>query len=134
MVTLCARRVSMIRFPITSSMSSTSSTTCCCESASTAGAMNGRAGSAYVRRAATENVVTHERVDELRDVAAPIGGDAGELLHRLGQPVRQLHVLPAQLSHQLHIVIPRQTECGFEPHHDHGQAQHFQHFGPAVHE
>ena len=75
--------------------------------------------------AIVEDVVAHQAVEEVGEVAAH---DRPHLVRQrleLGQarlqPVRDLHVPPAQLAHQLHVVIARHAKR--RPGVDHGAHQ-----------
>jgi hypothetical protein len=57
-----------------------------------------------------ENVVANSVVDECGDLLLELLGLALELRQRLRQPVGDLDVPPAQLAHELHVVVAGHAE------------------------
>jgi len=70
-----------------------------------------------------EDVVRDETVNPLHDLASELGRLAVELLERFGEAVRDPHVLPAELSKKLHLVVAGDTEGGTRADHAHHSAK-----------
>jgi hypothetical protein len=81
-----------------------------------------------------EDVVADELVDEVGDGRTDAGRRLLELRHRLGQPVRELHIAAAELAHELHVVVARDAEGGTRADHSHHEPQHVGRPRPAVDE
>jgi hypothetical protein len=84
--------------------------------------------------AAVEHIVADQAVEKGRNLLAKLGRLGLQLRQRLGQPMADLHIAPAQLLHQLHIVVARHRQR--LPGHDHGhhQAQHARRARAAIHQ
>lgn len=52
-----------------------------------------------------QNIVTDQRINELGDLSAKSWWLLLELLQRISQPMRDLHVLSPELPHQLDVVV-----------------------------
>ncbi len=59
-----------------------------------------------------QNVVTDELVQEFTDLDAKLRRLSVELFQRIGEPVRDLHVLATQFTRQLDVMIPRDAQGG----------------------
>jgi hypothetical protein len=84
--------------------------------------------------AIVEHVVADERVDEVGHACAKVRRLGLELGERLREPVRDLHVAPAELAHQLDVVIPGNGKRGVRLDRVHDDAQHVGHARSAVDE
>ena len=92
------------------------------------------AGVRHHQLAVVEHVMADQAVEELGDLLPELRRLLLELLQRLGQPVRDLHVLAPQLAHQLHVVVAGHAERRSGLDHAHHQPQHVGNLRPAVHQ
>ena len=81
-----------------------------------------------------QHVVTHQRVDEFAHPVTKFRTLFLHLLQRIGQPVRDLNVFSTQLSHQLDVVIARNTQRRPGRDHAHRQLQNLGNFWPPIHQ
>ncbi len=83
---------------------------------------------------AVEHQVRDELATEALDVLAERLVLLGELRQRLGQAVRDPHLLPLQRLHELVLVVARHGQRVAGAHHAHHEAEDARGVGPAVHE
>ena len=84
--------------------------------------------------AIVEHVMAHEVVDELGDALEEILRLAGELRQRFREAVRDLNVAPAELAHELHVVIARHAQRRAAGDGVHRELEHLGDFRPSIHE
>jgi hypothetical protein len=70
---------------------------------------------------AIEHIVRDEPVEEPHHICVEVLGLAPQLLQRLGQAMRDPHVLPAHRPEQLAFVVPAYAERGAVGDHAHDE-------------
>ena len=86
-------------------------------------------GVSHHQLAVIQHIMPHQRVDELLCLLAEFGWLFLQLFQALVQAVRNLHIPPPQLPHQLHIVIARHAQGVAGLHHVHYQPQYLRSLG-----
>jgi len=82
--------------------------------------------------AVVEHGMADEALEEVADLVAKLRLLPVELLERLPQPVRDLHVATLELAHKLCVVVAGQADRGAGGGHRHDEPQHARRVRPAI--